>query len=1298
MNRVLTLSLLISMSVACYLGAQPLELSPELTVELSPFPKGSPQDKDGSIAVKLEVIVTNQAKTPSQAFALDLALPKPGKTQEHRGKPIGPGEKKAFSFAIPLKTAVGIAAGRCEGLLNASTEDQTIQIPVQVDGLMELLSLAAGPHDFEKWEKLGYGGEWTKLPPLGSRCYEAISGDPSLAGFSVIDLQPIFNADGIATKEERDNTDLDGHGNSLVSEELPAPGKILSVGQIPFRMPRHHDLDHVRCEGQEIPFSQNLPSQVYLLVGATNGTQKAEFSFQGTHPDKQRISISDWCLQAGEREQEAIGLRCRYVPIGSKLQSIKGGSLYGIGLDVPRASTALILPKNRNVHVFAATTANEPASCTVSYRARVSLPAELAGQNCELFVDLSHPEAICTIKAEGRKLGQATGQTPLLAFRLRKKMPLVFEFEIESPGSGLAGIRSASISLASREMARLIGHPQNVRRFGDVNPQREEALFQPMLLALARRNAREMANAVSGTSQQRDEIAKEIKSYEVSLVGHAHIDMAYKWRWNETLHHVLPNTFGSALRRMATYPGYTFLQSQMAGYHAMEIHPEYSWMIDSIRAAIKKGQWEPVGGMWVEPDMNLPSGEALVRQFLLGQQYLEEKFGMRATVGFNPDTFGHAWTCPQIMRKAGITSYIFGRCNPGAPLFWWESPDGSRVLGYTPPEWYNVFASPNMTNTLWERLPETPGLKKGAYLYGAGDHGGGPSDRDIITGITTNDDPSFPSFKFSKAEDFMSYAAKESTEIPTIKRDLNFIFRGCYTSQGSVKRRNRLGENGLQSCESIWIAANILGNVPYPHKDFEKVWRIILFNQFHDILPGTAIHPAFDDAAKIYREAFDILEPLSGKGLAALAETVDTWGEGTPILVFNPLAWERTGPVLVNAPPGLKEPILVVSKDGEETPGQLLDDGRMTFVARTVPSVGYKVFWVKKGDAMDDREELEVSKQTLSNGMIHIDVSPLGLLSLKYTASGRMPNQAVLSEGNRLLAYGDKGNAWGIRLSDSPEAMPASRVEVVEDGPVRVAIEVSGSFRSSTWRQLLILYRGIPALFCEMNLDWNEHNVTVKASFPTRIRTNKCATEIPYGVMTRTMDDEEFPAQKWIDMSHGEGLLLLNDCKYGFDVKPGEMRMTVLRSPTSLDPEADQGSHRLAYCLIPHKGDWRDIKAYRQGYELNVPLVGSVVENRKGCHRPSWSMLRVEPDNVVLGAVKQSEDGKSMVLRLVEYEGQDCEAVIALDHPVTEAVEANLLEDPTGPTLEIDEGSKIKIPISHHEIKTVLVRKQSSQP
>jgi alpha-mannosidase len=815
-----------------------------------------------------------------------------------------------------------------------------------------------------------------------------------------------------------------------------------------------------------------------------------------------------------------------------------------------------------------------------------------------------------------------------------------------------------------------------------------------------------LASTALGSLPQKEKPPTPFKprDFTAHLIGHAHIDLAWLWRWEETVNDVATHTFRGTLEQMDKFPGLTFAQSQAAVYEAVE--KEYPELFERIKDKIKAGTWVPVGGMWAEPDLNMPDGEAFARQLLYGKKYFLEKFGFDVTVGWNPDGFGHNFQLPQILSKAGIKYYVFERCAPeGTPVFWWEGLDGSRLLAYVPPGWYLVNLKDGVRDLL-EEASKNSALKDFMLLYGEGDHGGGPRATDLAAIRRFEKDKNHPRLAFATPENYFQRIQAAGVDFPVLKQELNFTFPACYTTQAKTKKNNRELESLLVAAEKFSAVAVSRGaRAYYPERDIDEAWKIVLRNQFHDILDGSSIGPVYDESRRYYEAARGRAQRALDFSLEAMANQMDTQGEGIPLVVFNPLSWERTEPV--EATVAFVRPVgavKVIDAGGAEVPCQVLErneqaggsEVRFLFIAEKVPAFGYETFRILEADAGRKFEtSLLVEDLTAENEFIKLALDPkTGWMRRLYDKqSGR---EMLDGEGNVLQAIVDEPpnmSAWelGLKQTLANIGQDGATVEVLEKGPVRAVLRVTNAFRNSLFVQDVRLYDRVPRVDCRVRMNWQERNLMIKAAFPVAAKKSKAHFEIPYGAISRPADGTEVPALRWIDVTDEagtHGLSLLNDGKYGFDVKDNIMRISLVHGATDPDPEADRGEHESVYSLYPHSGDWKDAETFRRGYELNSPLFARTALVHPGKWPSAQSFFEVVPGNIILSAVKKESSyfSRATIIRLYEVCGRETEVQVSAADPV-EAVETDLIERPLA-KIETD-GRILRLKMKPFEIKTI---------
>ena len=805
--------------------------------------------------------------------------------------------------------------------------------------------------------------------------------------------------------------------------------------------------------------------------------------------------------------------------------------------------------------------------------------------------------------------------------------------------------------------------------------------------------------------------ATDPKERTLHLIGNSHIDAVWLWPWEEGFAEVKA-TFASALERMREYPEFVFTCSSAAYYAWVEANaPD---MFAEIRERVAEGRWRIAGGWWVEPDCNIPSGESFVRQALEGQRYFASRFGRLATVGYNPDAFGHAGSLPQILRRSGLTGYTFLRPEPHEKelpgnLFWWESADGSRVLAFRI----------NFGYTVWGDLAEhvrkhvdrfVDGTDALMCFYGVGNHGGGPTKANLDAIREMDADPAFPTVRHSWPSAF--FATVDGTDgLPVVRDELQHHAVGCYAAVSAIKRWNRQAEEQLGFGERWAAVAWREGLQPYPD-DLSPAWRPLLFNQYHDILAGTSIEPAYDDARSQIGESIAIADRALTNGVQAISWAVDTRGPAgaRPIVVANPHAWDARRPVEVE-----------VGRHAEG--GRLLDDAgrevpyqearplatskgrhRIVFTA-DLPSLGYRRYllvptdpgfeWHETAAAVGEATptqaegpieedliegepphpgaaspeappDLAAGETWIESGRWRLELDPQRghIARLEDRRSGR---DVFSGPAARAVVAEDRSDTWShgvTHYARGTESFTAERIRLVEDGPMRATLRAE-CVRPSDGSRLTSEYtvhRDHDRIDVAVTVDWHGRYELLKLRFPVAAGADAVATwETSYGFIERAMDGAERPGQRWVDVSGSDGgVSILNDGKYSSDVLDSEIGFTVLRSPIyawhdpfvpepdGVYPFTDQGMQSFRYAILPHDGDWRAAGTVRAAMELNAEPMVVLETAHAGPMPPAASFVRCAAPNVVVAVVKRAEEGDALVLRAHEAYGVATEARIEL--------------------------------------------------
>lgn len=829
------------------------------------------------------------------------------------------------------------------------------------------------------------------------------------------------------------------------------------------------------------------------------------------------------------------------------------------------------------------------------------------------------------------------------------------------------------------------------------------------------------------------------------LTGNSHIDAAWLWPWTETVD-VVKRTFGTALQLMNEYPTYTYTQS--AAQYNEWMAEKYPEMNEQIKQRIKEGRWEVVGGMWVEPDLNMPDGESTARSILIGKRWFQNEYGVNVRIGWNPDSFGYNWQLPQIYKKSGIDYFVTQKMSWNDTnqlpfkLFWWQSPDGSKVLTFFPDGYGNDDLNPvRLSADLKKSREQAPGMTEMMDLYGSGDHGGGATRSVLDEGNhwASSGNLVAPKMQFGTAQSFFSSVEKNiapnspawnydsiakgyhypepvagKTAIPTWDSEMYFEYhRGVYTTQAAHKRNMRESSEWALNAEKYASLAWLDGD-SYPGDELTDDWKRITFNQFHDLAAGSGIGIIYKDAQRDFDKVRWSTDEISDKALSTIAAHVNARvSEGVPVMVFNPLAWERSGvvPVEVQMPETASD-VSVVDAEGRVLPSEIVSKDEVTHrfkllvKAEKIPSMGYSVLHVVAGKKPFD-SDLSAHDLTIENAALRVTVDKTtGCITSLFDKKSNFESLAAGGCGNELQLFKDLPkdyDAWNIdpgTLDQPPVKLDtADSVTLTENDPMRAVIRVVKHTGKSKFVQDIVLYTGDDQVEIQNDIDWHEEHRLLKAAFPLAASSAKATYEIPYGSIERTTERNnswqkaqfEVPALRWADLGNeSHGLSLLNNSKYGYDARDNVLRLSLLRSPTWPDPVADRGRQQFTFALYPHAGDWKQALTVRHGFDFNYGLKAMQVEAHEGALPARHSFVSAEPENVVLTAMKKAEDGDGLVFHLYEWAGKASEIKLDVPPGAKNAVETNLLEQPVGKPLKVESGA-VSLPVKPYEIVAVKV-------
>jgi len=813
---------------------------------------------------------------------------------------------------------------------------------------------------------------------------------------------------------------------------------------------------------------------------------------------------------------------------------------------------------------------------------------------------------------------------------------------------------------------------------------------------------------------------ERLRQRRIYLLGHAHLDLAWLWPVDETWE-VAQSTFESILKLQQEFPELRFCHSTPALYAWIEQHrPD---LFTAIQQQVEAGYWEVVGGLWVEPELNLINGESIVRQLLYGQRYVLEKFGSISTVAWLPDSFGFCATLPQFLKQGGIEYFVTQkmRWNDTTKFpyqaFWWRSPDGTELFSLMSAPIGEGIDPIKMASHACEWETQTS-LPITLWLPGVGDHGGGPTRDMLEVANRWQQSPFFPHLEFTTAQSYLQQiegrgarderrGEKPNSLFPVWKDELYLEFhRGCYTTHAEQKRWNRRCEGLLYQAELFASLATLSAGVNYPKAELEAAWKQVLFNQFHDILPGSSIPPVYVEANSSWQEVEHVGGEILQQSLRAIASQITLptppHPEAQPILVFNPLNWKRSEVVAISLPT-LGQQLTIYNSEGNQLPSHLSNASTLLFLATDIPAVGYSIFWAfcqdqtmpNKGNSTSNFTKSIPSDDSYSDDKKLTEDWSLENESLRvivdrktgdlYSIFDKIHQREVLSgPGNQLQAFQDSGqywDAWNIDPNYSQHPLPPTELKSIqwlERGSIQTCLRVVRQLGQSEFCQDYILQAGSPILKIATTVDWQERHVVVKAAFPLNVEADYATYEIPCGVIKRPTEPKtaaekakwEVPALHWADLSADSyGVSLLNDCKYGYDSQPNQLRLTLLRSPSWPDPEADRGRHEFTYALYPHGGSWQSAQTVRRGYELNLPLqvmlLPSASNPTLGQLPAVGRLLDLSAKNLILMAFKQSEDDPHQwILRCHECQGESAQLSLQSDLELSVAHPVDLLEQP----------------------------------
>lgn len=794
------------------------------------------------------------------------------------------------------------------------------------------------------------------------------------------------------------------------------------------------------------------------------------------------------------------------------------------------------------------------------------------------------------------------------------------------------------------------------------------------------------------------------KEVIVNYIGHTHIDVAWLWTLAQTKEKV-QRSFATALQLMEQYPQYIFMSSQPQLYDYLR--QEAPDLYEKVKKRVKEGRWEVEGAMWLEADCNLSSGESLIRQILFGKRFMREEFDVESHILWLPDVFGYSGALPQILRKSGVDQFVTSKIswNESNQIpydsFLWQGIDGTEIFTYflsaqTHKDYkegknhttYAADISPQINLGTWERYQQKEYNNETVVLFGYGDGGGGPtaemleSMNRLKRGL-----PGMPGAQMSRVGEFLARAeenfhrnCEDMGRTPRWVGELYLeLHRGTYTSMARNKKNNRQCEFLCQEAETLAVMGKLFLGKEYPTTTLNDSWRLLLLNQFHDIIPGSSIKEVYEDSDRQYAQIREDVGKIKGERLTSLAEQVSQSG----LFVYNPNSFAVTG---------------------------YAQSGEKRIFVKDVPPMGWKVVSKEEfadGTKVDADKQIQVLEKRIESPHYSVrfddDMNIVSIFdkdnSREVIAAGKRGNQLCVFED-----YPRKHDNWEISNYYKQKMWTVNDVRavtVISDcgyGGYRV----ERKYMNSTIVQTILVYRESRRIDFETQIDWHEDHVLLKAHFPTTIHTNKATYEIQFGNLERpnhsntSWDAAKFEvcAQKWGDLSEeGYGVSLLNDCKYGYSADGNEIAITLLKCGTYPNVEADQGLHTFTYSLYPHKDNFRQGGTIREAYLLNRPLTCIPTEGA-GTLPPEYSFVSCDSENIVIETVKQAEAGDGMIVRLYDAWGKKSTPRLKFGFDVEKVLLCDLLENPIEEIrTDREAGNEVTIKVDNFEIITLRIER-----
>jgi alpha-mannosidase len=971
---------------------------------------------------------------------------------------------------------------------------------------------------------------------------------------------------------------------------------------------------------------------------------------------------------------------------------------------------------------------------TVWFRTRVSIPPAFAGKQVALVLDL--PESLLYVNGKPYQGVDQHHQEVLLTSRARAHQTYQLALEAYSGrrrdlstfnAAHLVELNPTARALyhgliGLRELEKIVG--QSVHESKEVRELIRQTLI---FLKYFKPEGEEFPNAIGRAYNfllrtVESEYKTDIQGL-VHLIAQSHIDVVWLWKLKETKRKCA-RTFTTVLRLMEEFPELSFVQPQALYYQfTKENYPE---IYKEIRQRISEGRWHPIGSMWVESDCNLPNGESLVRQILYGKRFFRSEFGFDSDILWLPDTFGYSWSLPQIMKRSGIKYFFTTKLTWNDTTkfphntFWWQGLDGSKVLAHNPAVGLEGSVTPKDLKKSWDALAETEKFPHTIQTFGYGDGGGGPAKDHVEAARVLRTIVGLPPSTLSTVQNFFAAAEERSEELATWNDELYLEkHRGTYTTHGWIKRENRRAEEALYLAELLSILGTIHGRTPnsrrYNQNDLESTWKKFLVNQFHDILPGTAIADAYEDTRRDFEAIQSTCERLQQQAVGGLVKREKKRIGSFQFSVFNPLNWKRSDYVVLELK-SREKAFVVTDSRGRSVEHQVVHrrNGitRLLCYLEDIPPFSFLGLDVEPGSGAQTSDGgWKISNRVIETPLYRVRLDSKGQISSIHDRASRRELVARNGRANQLQAFKDTPKQWDAWEIDPDYAgkqfdlLRLKSVKVIESGPLRGTLRLEHrSDRGSSVSQEVSFYHKSRRIDFQTRIRWKEAQTLLKVAFPFALRANAATYEIQFGAMQRSTKSSEVhqkakyevPAQQWADVSEQKfGVSLLNDCKYGYDAHESTLRLTLLRSPHyphALDPlrlsdsrVTDQGEHTIGYALYPHPGDWKAGGSVHRAREFNLPLLVHT-----GAPESFPPLIQFSSPGILVDSIKKAEDSDDVVFRLHEGHGQATKTTIEFGPKVEQVTECDLMENELS-VLKLAR-SKLALRFSPFEIKTLKVR------